>query len=63
MSWFLGFFVSGTTWLLLNTIWPPPGLGEIDEKDVFGTFEPSVRMAGDSKTSLEQVDVANMKEA
>jgi NCS1 family nucleobase:cation symporter-1 len=24
------------TWLVLNFIWPPPGLREIDEEDAFG---------------------------
>jgi NCS1 family nucleobase:cation symporter-1 len=38
MSWLLGFAISGSVWILLNAIWPPPGLGEVDEKDVFGTF-------------------------
>lgn len=27
----------------MNTIWPPPGVGEIDDKDVFGTFGPAPR--------------------
>ncbi|KIJ46308.1 hypothetical protein M422DRAFT_165532 [Sphaerobolus stellatus SS14] len=38
MSWLLGFFISGSVWMVLNTFWPSPGLGEIDDKDVFGTF-------------------------
>ncbi|KIJ46307.1 hypothetical protein M422DRAFT_226826 [Sphaerobolus stellatus SS14] len=38
MSWFLGIFISGAVWVLLNSLWPPPGLREIDDKDVFGTF-------------------------
>lgn len=24
--------------MLLNTSWPPPNVGMVDEKDVFGTF-------------------------
>jgi len=24
--------------MILNTIWPPPNVGVVDEKDVFGTF-------------------------
>jgi nucleobase:cation symporter-1, NCS1 family len=41
MSWLLGFAISGFLWLILNTIWPPKGLREVDEKDVFGTFNPT----------------------
>lgn len=40
MSWLLGFFISAAVWMGLNTIWPPPGVGEVDEKDIFGTFGP-----------------------
>ncbi|KAH8093863.1 NCS1 nucleoside transporter family [Cristinia sonorae] len=43
MSWLLGFSISAVIWLTLNTLWPPPGLREVDEKDVFGTFgEPEL---------------------
>jgi NCS1 family nucleobase:cation symporter-1 len=38
LSWILGFVISGSFWMSFNTIWPPPGVGEIDEKDYFGTF-------------------------
>ena len=24
--------------MALNTIWPPPNVGLVDEKDIFGTF-------------------------
>ncbi|KAK7473185.1 hypothetical protein VKT23_001284 [Stygiomarasmius scandens] len=41
MSWLLGFFISASIWMLFNTVWPPPGVGEIDDKDVFGTFGPA----------------------
>ncbi len=27
--------------MTLNTIWRPPGVAEVDEKDVFGTFGPA----------------------
>lgn len=27
--------------MVLNTVWPPPAVGEVDEKDVFGTFGPA----------------------
>ncbi|KXN85959.1 Allantoin permease, partial [Leucoagaricus sp. SymC.cos] len=38
ISWFLGFFISGAVWLTLNVIWPPRGLEEIDDENVYGTF-------------------------
>ncbi|KAF5374308.1 hypothetical protein D9758_004634 [Tetrapyrgos nigripes] len=39
LAWLFGFFVSGATYVILCNIWPIKGLGEIDEEDVFGTFE------------------------
>lgn len=48
MSWLLGFFISSSLWILVNSIWPPPGVGEIDDKDVFGTFGPPPRSSSDS---------------
>ncbi|THV00163.1 NCS1 nucleoside transporter family [Dendrothele bispora CBS 962.96] len=38
LSWLAGFFISGTTYIILCKIWPLEGLGEVDDKDVFGTF-------------------------
>ncbi len=38
MSWPLGFSISAATSLFLNKPWPPPGICDVDEKDVFGTF-------------------------
>ncbi|KAE9405158.1 hypothetical protein BT96DRAFT_1015817 [Gymnopus androsaceus JB14] len=43
MSWLLEFFTSAALWVTWNTLSPPPGLGEIDEKDVYGTFGPAER--------------------
>lgn len=34
-----GWAVSCTLWFGLNTIFPPPGLGEVDDADVFDTFD------------------------
>jgi len=45
MSWFLGLLISGVAWLSLNAIWPPPGLGEVD----------------DSEQGRQEDDVANNK--
>ena len=52
MSWLLGFSISGCLWLLLNAFWPPPGVGETDEKDLFLQSHDDI----DTK-SLEKVDV------
>lgn len=38
LAWPLGFAISFTLWIVLNRVLPPPGLGEVDETDVFGTF-------------------------
>ncbi|EPS97474.1 hypothetical protein FOMPIDRAFT_1128669 [Fomitopsis schrenkii] len=40
MSWLLEFFISGALWTVWNWLAPPPGVGEVDEEDVFGTFGP-----------------------
>ena len=48
MSWLLGFSISGGVWLTLNAVWPPPGLGETDETDVFGTFGSSEFLASEN---------------
>jgi NCS1 family nucleobase:cation symporter-1 len=40
MSWLLEFFISGTLWTVWNKLSPPVGVGEVDEKDVYGTFGP-----------------------
>lgn len=40
LSWPLGFCLSASVWIFLSMLWPPPGLGEVDEKDIFGTFGP-----------------------
>ncbi|KAJ3563465.1 hypothetical protein NP233_g8927 [Leucocoprinus birnbaumii] len=42
MSWFLGFCISATVWVFLNTVQPPPGLEEVDDDDVYGTFDTLV---------------------
>lgn len=33
-----GFTLAATIWWALSILWPPPGLGEVDDHDVFGTF-------------------------
>ena len=38
LSWPLGFSLSFFTHVLLSHFFPPTGLGEVDDEDVFGTF-------------------------
>jgi len=38
LAFFIGFLFSGGVFYVLNCIFPPEGLGEIDEIDVYGTF-------------------------
>ncbi|KAF5370543.1 hypothetical protein D9757_010126 [Collybiopsis confluens] len=41
MSWLLELFSSAAIWVAWNTLSPPPGVGEVDETDVYGTFGSS----------------------
>ncbi|KAK7445174.1 hypothetical protein VKT23_009605 [Stygiomarasmius scandens] len=43
LAWLFGFFVSGTTYIILCKIWPLEGLGTVDEYDVYGTFNEITR--------------------
>jgi NCS1 family nucleobase:cation symporter-1 len=54
MSWFLGLLVSGSVWITLNSVWPPPGLREVDEKDVFGTFAHSSIISEDIEARFSE---------
>ncbi|KAL7412540.1 NCS1 nucleoside transporter family [Mrakia frigida] len=38
LAWPLGFAIASTLWIAINKIFPPPGVGLVDETDVFGTF-------------------------
>ncbi|RDW59965.1 NCS1 nucleoside transporter family protein-4 [Coleophoma cylindrospora] len=40
MAFFLGFGISALLFYVISSVFPPPGLGEIDEIDVYGTFTP-----------------------
>ncbi|KAG1720081.1 permease for cytosine/purines, uracil, thiamine, allantoin-domain-containing protein [Suillus lakei] len=39
LSWPLSVCISALVWMVLNTISPAPGISEVDDNDVFGTFE------------------------
>ncbi|KAI0085217.1 permease for cytosine/purines, uracil, thiamine, allantoin-domain-containing protein [Irpex rosettiformis] len=52
LSWPLGFSISAFVWMVLNTLWPPPGVGEIDEEVFAGpsqaiSYSPSLEKQGD----------------
>ena len=38
LSWPLGFVLSASVHIFINTFLPPVGVGEVDAEDVFGTF-------------------------
>ena len=58
MSWLLEFFISGTLWIVWNWLAPPPGAGEVDKQDVFGTFGPP-----EGEESVDEKDeVKNMED-
>jgi NCS1 family nucleobase:cation symporter-1 len=40
LAFLVGFAISFTCFYAFSYFWPPPGLGEIDEYDIFGTFTP-----------------------
>ncbi|KAI0776926.1 NCS1 nucleoside transporter family [Trametes elegans] len=45
LAWPLGFVLSATVHIILNTVFPPVGLGEVDDDDVFGTFAEKAELA------------------
>ncbi|KAI0694040.1 permease for cytosine/purines, uracil, thiamine, allantoin-domain-containing protein [Cytidiella melzeri] len=43
LSWPLGFCISASVWMVLNTLWPPPGVGEEDDdRDTWGALTPEI---------------------
>lgn len=55
----LGFVISGLLYVIICKIWPPPGVGEVDETDVFGTFTPeeAARLGVSPRDEIEGVEV------
>ena len=39
LAWPLGFTIAATGWVVINKVFAPPGAGEMDETDVYGTFD------------------------
>lgn len=44
LSWPLAFCISATVWIVLNTVWPPPGVGDVDSEEI-DDFAPHVEGA------------------
>jgi NCS1 family nucleobase:cation symporter-1 len=62
LSFPLGFVISATIFYGLNTFFPPEGLGEIDEFDMFGTFtEDEARRLGMAPSTIISVDSTGKK--
>ena len=59
LSWPLGFSLSFFTHVLLSHFFPPTGLGEVDDEDVFGTFTERAP-AYDSETASEDTKDAKV---
>ncbi|KAG1862376.1 NCS1 nucleoside transporter family [Suillus tomentosus] len=55
LSWPLSVCIGALVWMILNTISPAPGIGEVDDDDVFGTFE-ELQKPKDSKEEKEGPD-------
>lgn len=53
MAFPLGFAISFTVHYVLNRIWPPTGLGMVDDTDLFDTFEPEEAMRLGISPSLD----------
>ncbi|WRT66262.1 uncharacterized protein IL334_003215 [Kwoniella shivajii] len=62
LCWPLGFTISGLTYLILCKIFPLPGIGEVDDEDIFGTFgerdfmAPAVEHEGDDEKNHDSDD-------
>ncbi|KAH8703000.1 NCS1 nucleoside transporter family protein [Phaeosphaeriaceae sp. PMI808] len=55
IAFLLGFIISFLVYYTLNAIFPPPGLGEVDLYDQFGTFTPKEAIAlGISTTEIDK---------
>lgn len=58
MAFPLGFVISFTVHYVLNRIWPPHGLGLVDDTDYYGTFDPDEAMRlGIAPNSESDADV------
>lgn len=56
----MGFVVSASVHVLLSKVFPPVGLGEVDDEDVYGTFNEKID--GDGYLEDTASDEASEKE-
>ncbi|KAH9849118.1 NCS1 nucleoside transporter family [Lenzites betulinus] len=63
LAWPLGFVLSASIHVALSTAFPPVGLGEVDETDVFGTFTEGAGRQASPGMSGSDVDTESMKGA
>ncbi|CZR63717.1 related to uracil permease [Phialocephala subalpina] len=63
IAWFLGCFVSGGIYVILDFVFPMQHKGEIDDQDYFGTFTEIETLEGSSRDSgvEEMVEPISMK--
>ncbi|KAI0594102.1 uracil permease [Biscogniauxia sp. FL1348] len=57
MAFLMGFFTSAVIFFLLNKIFPPEGLGEFDEVDMYGTFTAKEAINLGVSTAEQQADL------
>jgi len=62
MAFLVGFFISGTLFYILNMVWPPVGLGEMDEVDYYGTFTEKEAMKVGVTTLVPAEEVVIVQE-
>nr|XP_018259521.1 uncharacterized protein I303_07589 [Kwoniella dejecticola CBS 10117]OBR81679.1 hypothetical protein I303_07589 [Kwoniella dejecticola CBS 10117] len=63
LCWPLGFTISGVVFVVLSKIWPPAGVGEVDEYDYFGTFgEPDGPPEAEQAEVIKSVEGARDKD-
>ncbi|KAI0357099.1 NCS1 nucleoside transporter family [Trametes cingulata] len=60
LAWPLGFTLSASIHIALNTFFPPAGLGQVDMEDVFGTFTENGLLP---TCAQSDVDSESLKEA
>ncbi|KAI0699509.1 NCS1 nucleoside transporter family [Cerioporus squamosus] len=60
LAWLLGFVLSASVHVLLSKAFPPVGLGQVDDEDVYGTFNEKIE--DDSQVEETSLDGGSEKE-
>ena len=61
LAWPLGFCISAFAHAVLSWAFPPVGLGDVDETDVFGTFSAETERSDvDSESTKEIIHVQTL---